>query len=179
MSRYFVSITLPADIQKQMDEILPESRLWRKTDRKQLHLTLRYIGDADDATVKEIERRLSKIDIPEFKLRLKEIGFFPEKGRIRVIWIGVEKSSTLMELQSLADKAVSDVLKIESEYSFTPHITLARTKRKVKKEEVLSVMTEFDTDLECEVNSFQLMESRQGREGVEHLPVKHYQLKTE
>lgn len=177
MSRYFVSITLPGHLQKQVDEILPESRYWRKTDRSQLHLTLRFIGDLDDAGVKDIQDKLAKINIPEFTLRLNGIGFFPRNGIVRVIWIGAEKSSTLAQLQNLVDKTVSDVLNSESEHSFTPHITLARTKWRLKKEELLKLMPDSEKEYEFRVHSFQLMESRQGKNGAEHLQVKNYQLK--
>ncbi|MDZ7758493.1 RNA 2',3'-cyclic phosphodiesterase [Rhodohalobacter sp.] len=176
MSRYFVSISLPADLQKSMDQILPESRYWRKTDPRQLHLTLRYIGDADAGVLKELEDKLAKFDIPEFTLRLRDIGFFPKRGTVRVIWLGAEISSTLIELHDFVDKAVSEVTNSESEHSFTPHVTLARVKGRVKKEKLLTVIPEIDDSFECRIQSFQLMESRQGKGGVEHLPVRTYQL---
>jgi len=179
MSRYFISITPPAGLQKRLDQILPESRYWRKTDRRQLHLTLRYIGDMEAALLNRVEDKLAKINIPEFTLRLREVGFFPHKGTIRVIWIGADKSPRLMELHGLVDKAVSEVMNRESEHSFTPHVTLARVKGRIKKDEVIRVLPEIDEPFVCKVQSFQLMESRQGKAGVEHLPVRTYQLKTE
>lgn len=177
MSRYFVSITLPDNIQKSLDLLLPENRVWKKTNQNQLHLTLRYIGDADTAVVNRIGDKLRRITIPEFKVRLKGVGFFPEIGRVRVIWIGAEKSSPLMELQGLVDSAVAKVINSESEHTFTPHVTLVRIKGGVNREKVLSLIPEIKETFECQVKSFQLMESRQGRDGVEHLTVKSYQLK--
>jgi len=177
MSRYFVSISLPADLQNSMDEILPESRYWRKTDPRQLHLTLRYIGDADAGVLIELEDKLAKIDIPEFTLRLRDIGFFPKRGAVRVIWLGVEKSSTLIELHDFVDEAVSEVTNNESDHLFTPHVTLARVKGRVKKEKLLIAIPEIDDVIMCRIQSFQLMESRQGKGGVEHSPIRIYQLK--
>ena len=177
MSRYFVSITLPSDIQKQLDEIVPENRVWRKSKCSHLHITLRYIGDTDAAAIEQIESKLAKIEIPEFTLRLREIGFFPEQGKVRVIWFGAEKSSTLMALQSLADMHVSEIIKSESEHSFTPHVTLARVKSGVKREIAQSLIPEIDKVIECRIKSFQLMESRQGIDGLEHIPLANYQLK--
>lgn len=177
MSRYFVSITLTADFQERIDQILPENRHWKKTDRRQLHLTLRYIGEADTALLKEMEDKLAKIDTPEFTLRLKEIGFFPRTGSVRVIWLGAEKSSPLIKLQGAVDRVVTDASHRESEHSFTPHVTLARVKGRMKKEKVIRMLPEIDESFACEVQSFQLMESRQGKNGVEHLKVKNYQLK--
>lgn len=179
MSRYFISITLPADLQKRVDQILPEKRNWEKADRSRLHLTLRFIGDANAALLNEMEEKLAKIAIPEFTLRLKEIGYFPRKGKIRVIWLGADKTPPLMELQDRADKAVTEVMNRESEYSFTPHVTLARVKGRIDKSEVALMLPEIDERYSCEVQSFQLMESKQSKTGVEHLPVKSYPLKTE
>lgn len=178
MSRYFVSITLPADLQKRIDQILPENRYWKKTDRRQLHLTLRYIGEANAALLKVLEDKLAMIVIPEFNLRLKEIGFFPRKGAVRIIWLSVEKSSPLMKLQGAVDKMVSEVTNRESEHSYTPHVTLARVKKRIKENKITHMLPEIDENFACEVQSFQLMESRQSKTGVEHLPVRTYQLKT-
>ncbi|MFO7799405.1 MAG: RNA 2',3'-cyclic phosphodiesterase [Rhodohalobacter sp.] len=177
MSRYFISITLPEDLQYRIDQILPEDRYWKKTDRRQLHLTLRYIGEANDVLLKELEDKLAMIDIPEFNLRLKEIGFFPRKGTVRVIWLGVEKSLSLIKLQGAVDKAVTEVMHRESEYSFTPHVTLARVKGRIREDEIIRMLPEFEESFTCEVQSFQLMESKQGRDGVEHVPARSYQLK--
>jgi len=179
MSRYFISITLPADLQKRVDQMLPENRNWKKADRGQLHLTLRFIGSADAASLKEIEDKLAEINIPEFTLRLKEIGYFPRKGKIRVIWLGADKTPPLMELQDRADKVVTEVMNRESEYSFTPHVTLARVKGRIKKSEVAHMFPEIDERYTCEVQSFQLMQSKQSKTGVEHFPVRTFPLKTE
>ena len=178
MSKYFVSITLPKELQESLGQILPESRSWRKTVRRQLHLTLRYIGYADAAKVKEVDEKLASMDVPEFTLKLKEIGFFPEKGGVRIIWIGADKSSTLIELQGIVDKIVSEATGSKSEHSFTPHVTLARAKGAVDKEAVRSVISEIDEVFAFRVKSFQLMESRHAKGGTEHVTVKNYQLKT-
>ena len=177
MSRYFISITLPADLQKRLDQTLPENRNWKKAKRDQLHLTLRFIGSADAASLKDIEDKLAKINIPEFKVGLKEIGYFPREGRVRVIWLGADKSVPLIELQNLVDKAVTEVINRDSDYSFTPHVTLARVKDRINMSEVPHMLPEIDERYTCEVQSFQLMESRQSKNGVEHLPVATYQLK--
>jgi 2'-5' RNA ligase len=179
MSRYFISITLPSDLQKRVNQILPENRNWKKTDQGQLHLTLRFIGSADAASLTEIEEKLSRINIPEFTLRLNEIGYFPRKGKIRVIWLGAEKSPLLMDLQNRADKAVTEVLNKMNEYSFTPHVTLARMKDRIKKSEVAHLLPEIEESYACKVQTYQLMESRQSKAGVEHLPVRTFPLKTE
>ena len=179
MSRYFISITLPADLQKRVDQTLPENRNWKKAKRDQLHLTLRFIGSADAASLKDIEDKLAKINIPEFKVGLKEIGYFPREGRVRVIWLGADKSAPLIELQNLVDKAVTEVINRDSEYSFTPHVTLARVKGEIKNKELTSILPENDELFASKVQSFQLMESRQSKNGVEHLLVATYQLKKE
>lgn len=179
MSRYFISITLPQAIQESVDQILPDDQRWRKVKREQLHITLRFIGEAEPSRIDQIREKLKGIDLPAFNLKLQGVGFFPDDGPVRVIWLGIEKKSALMDLQQKVDEIVSDIMNSDREYSFVPHVTLARTKQGfLKSEELLDSISEANEPFEFKVQSFQLMESKKGPSGVEHHIVENSELKS-
>ncbi|PKD43151.1 RNA 2',3'-cyclic phosphodiesterase [Rhodohalobacter barkolensis] len=179
MSRYFISITLPQAIQESVDQILPDEPQWRKVKREQLHLTLRFIGEAESSRIDQIQESLKEIDLPAFNLKLKGVGFFPDDGPVRVIWLGIENKSALMDLQQKVDEIVSDVMNSDREHSFVPHVTLARIKKGfLKSEKLLDSIPEENEQFEFKVRSFQLMESKKGSRGVDHHIVENYELKS-
>lgn len=179
MSRYFISITLPQAIQESVDQILPDDQRWRKVKREQLHLTLRFIGEAESSRIDQLQEKLKGIDLPAFNLKLKGVGFFPDDRPVRVIWLGIENTSALMDLQQKVDEIVSDVMNSDREHSFVPHVTLARTKKGfLKTEELLDFIPEANEQFEFNVQSFQLMESKKGSRGMEHHIVENFELKS-
>jgi RNA 2',3'-cyclic 3'-phosphodiesterase len=179
MSRYFISITLPQAIQKSVDQILPDDQRWRKVKREQLHLTLRFIGEAESSRIDKIQESLKEMDLPAFNLKLKGVGFFPDDGTVRVIWQGVEINSALMDFQQKVDEIVTDVMNSDREHSFLPHVTLARTKKRfLKSENLLDSIPEANEPFVFNVQSFQLMESKKGSRGVDHHIVENYELKS-
>ena len=126
MYRLFVAVDFPEDIILQLTRLcygMPGAR-WVSED--QLHLTLRFIGDADGAQFREIKDELAGIKAPPFRLTLKGIGHFPPRKNPRVLWAGVEKNDTLLLLKSKVDSALNRVGLPGDDRKFAPHVTLAR-----------------------------------------------------
>jgi RNA 2',3'-cyclic 3'-phosphodiesterase len=127
MYRLFVAIDLPDEtkdeIAKMVDGQLAGAR-WLL--REQLHLTLRFIGDADDRLFQEIKTGLEGVKARPFPLILKGVGHFPPKREPRVLWVGIEGSEQLNSLQTGIEREIVNA-GIEAEMrSFSPHVTIAR-----------------------------------------------------
>jgi len=95
-----------------------------------LHITLRFIGEISDITVKDVIKVLEGIrGFKKFSIRLRGLGAFPSQSRPRVIWLGISDGSTQLKL--IRDHIESGLRKLgisgERE-EFVPHITLARIK---------------------------------------------------
>ena len=61
---------------------------WVRPDR--MHLTLHFFGDADAAIEQRARTALAEpIDEPAFDISFHGLGFFPERGSPRVLWLGV------------------------------------------------------------------------------------------
>ena len=86
------------------------------------HLTLKFLGEIQDS--EEIKSALKNIKFKPLKLKLtKELGFFPSKSYIKVVWIALKENKTLMQLQKDINQAL---IHIRDDFKFVPHLTLAR-----------------------------------------------------
>jgi RNA 2',3'-cyclic 3'-phosphodiesterase len=129
MYRLFVAIDLPDETKDAIAGIV-DRRLAgaRWLPREQLHLTLRFIGDADDKLFHEIKTGLESVKEKPFPLTLKGVGHFPPKREPRVLWVGGEGNEQLNNLQRRIELEVAKT-GIEADMRrFSPHITIARLK---------------------------------------------------
>jgi len=129
MYRLFVAIDLPEQVKEAVAGIAGRELTGaRRVPREQLHLTLRFIGDADETMFQAIKRGLSGVRGFSFSLTLKEVGHFPPGRHPRVLWVGMEESGPLRELQREVELALTGVGVPLEERGFSPHITIARLK---------------------------------------------------
>ncbi len=97
MIRLFVALELPADLRRRMGQISTGVRDARWVDEENLHLTLRFIGEVEDCWVEELVSALEVVESPAFPLTLSGAGHFESRKRVRVLWIGTEKSGVPMK----------------------------------------------------------------------------------
>jgi 2'-5' RNA ligase len=94
----------------------------------QLHLTLVFIGEVDEARVIEIESAAAApLPIAPFDVLFGECGVFPPRGAPRVLWIGVARGATeLTELHRLVCSRVERAGLPRERRPFRPHLTIGR-----------------------------------------------------
>lgn len=97
------------------------------TEKNNFHLTIRFIGEADDLQISKVKEVIDKavLKISTFELLINNLGIFKRKNT-NILWLGVEQNAVLSELH----KELSILLK-ESKIPFydklfMPHITLGR-----------------------------------------------------
>ena len=127
MYRLFIAIDLPQEVKEAVAGIvgrdLPGAR---RVPVEQLHLTLRFIGDADEETFRSIKGVLGKVRGTPFPLAMKGVGHFPPGRHPRVFWVGIEASEPLAGLYKGVELALVGAGVEPEERGFSPHITLAR-----------------------------------------------------
>ena len=128
MHRLFVALDLPEDVRKTVYEVREELAGFRWVSQEQLHLTLRFIGDSDDATLERLREGLGNVCCPPFDLGLNGIGHFPSRGLPRVLWVGMEAAPALFTLQTAVEQACVAAGVVPEERCFSPHLTIARLK---------------------------------------------------
>ncbi|HTO42052.1 MAG TPA: RNA 2',3'-cyclic phosphodiesterase [Rhizomicrobium sp.] len=125
MTRLFVALDLPDEVRASLLRLqsgVPGAR-WQT--REQLHLTLRFIGEADGRDAAAIDEMLATIGDARFSLELKTVGEFGGKTP-RALWAGVAPNAGLKHLQRKIETAMQRLGLPAEERKYTPHVTLAR-----------------------------------------------------
>lgn len=177
--RLFIAIELPDEIKGQLEGMgtgIPGSR-W--VPAGQLHLTLAFLGDVDDITLRLLTGALATIRLPGFTLRLSGTGCFPNLRRPRVLWAGLEPEPRLDDLASLVHETVVACAIPQEERPFFSHITLARLKLPAPRE--VEAFLAHHRTLEFppfDVREFFLFQSQLTARGAMHRPLKGFTLLT-
>jgi 2'-5' RNA ligase len=126
MARLFIAIDLPDDVKKEISAIRSDLPGARWVSEHQLHLTLRFVGDTDDALLGNLKEQLGAIDFPSFSMSLEGVGYFPGRGVPRILWAGLAAPPPLIALQWAIEQACVAAGTLPDERHFSPHITIAR-----------------------------------------------------
>ncbi|RLJ00984.1 MAG: RNA 2',3'-cyclic phosphodiesterase [Candidatus Aenigmatarchaeota archaeon] len=160
--RTFISINLPYRIKDKISEMAKEfqEKGIRKVGKQNLHLTLKFLGDADEKKIEEIQQVLKTVDCAKFEISLKNIGFFPNKDFIKVVWVGIENGrNEIIELQKQIDQKL-EKCGFKPEKKYEPHLTIARVKSIKDRKEFLEKLKEIKFEDNFNVSNFELMESK-------------------
>lgn len=127
--RLFTAIDIPDSLRKALNPLLQESLPGlRWTSPENLHLTLRFIGEADCQSFSGIRDALAELHFPSFSLQPRGLGVFPTPMRPRILWLGLQGDARLSNLQGGIEQALQSLgLPAESQ-AFAPHLTLGRCK---------------------------------------------------
>jgi len=128
MPRLFIAIDIPDEIKTALTQFTRELPAARWVTADQLHLTLRFIGEADPQAFAAIKGALSGIQFLPFQLVLQGAGHFPPGKHPRVLWVGMGENQRLTQLYQDLGLALLEVGIPPEERPFSPHLTLARLK---------------------------------------------------
>lgn len=168
--RTFIAIELPEEIKKEIIRIqkeLPEFK-GKLTEKENLHLTLKFLGEIDETKLESVKDRLKEIKLDRFKSGLGELGVFNPEF-IRIIWVHMLGTEKLQ-------KEIDDKLD-QKEERFMSHLTIARVKNIVDKksfvEKIKSIKVAWK---EFQVNSFKLIKSTLTSKGPIYETIEEYEL---
>jgi RNA 2',3'-cyclic 3'-phosphodiesterase len=124
MPRIFTALEIPADVGQSLALLrggLPGAR-W--VEPGNYHLTLRFIGDVDDALAREVSYLLEGIRRPAFDLQLDGLDSFGG-NKPRAVVAAAAPVRPLIDLQADHERLMQRV-GLEPERKYRPHVTLAR-----------------------------------------------------
>jgi 2'-5' RNA ligase len=136
MTRIFIALalsdaareTLRREV-RRLARALPDVRFAAPDD---LHLTLAFLGEVDDATLAQVIALGSDVASHSrpFELALAGLGVFGPPHAPRVVWAGVGgETPRLLALQHRLADALEALGFPREQRPFSPHLTLARLKR--------------------------------------------------
>ncbi len=126
MHRLFIAIDFPDETREALANLCFGVPAAKWVSKDQLHLTLRFVGDADDDLFSQIQEALYDVNASQFSLTLKGVGYFPPHRKPNVLWVGIEPSEELARLRDSIEALLEELGLQPEERKYHPHLTLAR-----------------------------------------------------
>ena len=164
--RLFIALNLPEKIRELLYKTakeLKEKGLFQGkiTEKENLHLTLKFLGDIREEKIDDIIKRLDEIKINKAPVIIGNFGVFDEKF-VRIIWV---KLAGADELQKEIDRILRGLF--QQEDRFMSHVTIARVKSVIEKRSLIDEIKNIKlTNIQFDVDSFELMKSELGKKPV-------------
>ena len=115
-----------------MGELRHELADIRWARRASFHLTLKFLGEVDEALIPALQGRLQQAAAASgaFEIAVEGLGTFGDRKRPRVVWAGIHERTGALDALQAGVEGAADSEGIEAEARpFRPHLTLARLKR--------------------------------------------------
>jgi len=132
--RLFVALDIPDEAVSYVGRIQRRIKQEIRADRWQplsnLHLTLHFLGEVEEALVPKICEDMNLVSsiVEPFSLVMGQFGVFPHPDRPRVVWIGLEgQKKSLEQVHALLGKRFDLHQGLHyDKRNYHPHITIAR-----------------------------------------------------
>ena len=121
------AMALIEELRRRAERLAPHARItWIPGER--LHMTVRFIGNVDDAKAEAIRTALEPpLTVAPFELVLAGSGAFPRAGAPRVLWVGVAVGGeALGGVEREVTARLQQVGVAPEPRDYRPHLTLAR-----------------------------------------------------
>lgn len=132
--RLFVAVPLPeparAEVAGLLERLRGQDLQVRWVSGDDLHLTLKFLGEVAPERLEVIAEavRLAGGGAGPMAMRLDDLGAFPNPGRPKVLWVGVEAPPSLELLQDRLERHCEAIGFEPEGVPFRPHVTLGRVR---------------------------------------------------
>ena len=137
--RTFVALELGPEMRQAIAQLV--GRLGPRVSRarwvrpENVHLTLRFLGSSSPEQIEGLQPALAEAaracgptDAP-----VAGLGTFPERGRPRLLWLGIALPGPILALQAACEDAAVTAGFPPETRPFRPHLTLARFRERVPR----------------------------------------------
>jgi 2'-5' RNA ligase len=137
--RAFVALPLPDGVRREVAGViarlspsLPGIRFVRDEG---VHVTLRFLGWTRAETLAALEAPLARAAAActPFEMAVRGAGTFPDRGRPRVLWLGIDLPAAARRLQAACEEAAVATGFEPEPRAFHPHLTLGRWRARVRR----------------------------------------------
>ena len=132
--RLFVALWPDARVRHELTmlQARPEIRAagGRMVPAKNIHMTLRFLGDVDASQQWALEARLAEFVFQSVTLSLDRVGYWPRAG---ILWLGPRKTPRALSIvvQRISNQLRALGYRVDGR-GFKAHVTLARDARAAK-----------------------------------------------
>jgi 2'-5' RNA ligase len=123
--RAFLAIDLPDQTCDALEALQRRLNIGRHTLRENLHLTVAFLGEQQDAVMADVDDALLALEVPRFALSVSGLGTLgaPEP---QILFAGVAPCEGLEALHRKVRSSLRGVGLTLPRERFRPHVTLAR-----------------------------------------------------
>ena len=167
--RLFIAIELPGEVRDYLFSIknnFQNSAKVNWTAKKNLHLTLKFLGEVKEDLVPEIISLLKTVEFRKFELELNELGVFPNRNYFKILWVGINNFNKVIELQQEIEEKLSKYFSKDKEFSC--HITIGRIKSLKDRKLFLESLNTPVNKIKFIVNCFYLYKSDLTKDGPKY-----------
>ena len=145
--RAFIAVDLEGGLraEKVLAELRTSGADLKPVELRNLHLTIRFLGDTEETRVGDIRRAMEESvrGVAPFELRFRGLGVFPNQNYIKVVWIGLEGAEPLSLIAGRLDESLAK-LGFCKEGKFSPHLTVARVKSPRNRDRLTGLLKEHE-----------------------------------
>lgn len=180
MKRLFIGIPIlsetavkAADRWRRNPELNLNRLVWTKPSN--WHITLFFLGATPEQQVPILEQMIDEAFSPvqPITTELSGVGVFPEKGKPRVLWIGLDNLQALFPAYDLLGELLLKGGFIFDPKPLKPHLTLARVKSLTYQTSLEALLGEYQSFHfgMVDINRVTLFESVSTTTGVLYQPL--------
>jgi 2'-5' RNA ligase len=173
--RLFVALELTPEVHAAVRAVVERLRRadadlrWVRPEG--MHLTLKFIGEVPPEKLGPIQEALAAVqaDSP-VELHFRELGYFPNPKRPRVLWIGVDANPSLAPLAAQIEARLAPLGVAPEKRAYVPHLTLGRfrsEKRLARLQEEIAGLAPTDFG-RFETRTLALFQSKLSPHGAEY-----------
>ncbi|MGY0694745.1 RNA 2',3'-cyclic phosphodiesterase [Virgibacillus sp. FSP13] len=130
-SHYFIGIPISSQLEdtfyRWQRDLKPQLPYKQWPNKHDLHITLKFLGPVEEATIHSIQNALRNIEsFPQFSLEVGGIGLFGNPKGPRILWVGVTKNKALTLFHQKIESSMEEYGFKPEQRAYHPHITLAK-----------------------------------------------------
>ena len=140
-----IEINATATLLEFENEIKKTGADVKLVEPKNIHITLKFLGDVEENLVDNIENIMKDAvdQLQPFTIKLKGTGVFPHQNYVRVIWIGIKDGQVIEKISHAIDERLSTLGFKKEKRGFSPHLTIGRVKTAKNKQQLLTTIEKY------------------------------------
>ncbi|NPV56861.1 MAG: RNA 2',3'-cyclic phosphodiesterase [Anaerolineae bacterium] len=123
-----------------------------------LHLTLKFLGETPASKLDTIQQAMTVCAgrYGAFEVLPNGLGAFPTRGRLRVIWVGLQAPESLGALATDLERALEPLGFPAEGRPFSPHLTIGRVRENASKTELAALGMALNARRSEELTAFEV-----------------------